>query len=230
MVNWRLAELLHSKFVTDNATCSWRPVVSDVPQGSILGPVLLNILISDLDDGSECTLSEFAEDTQLWVVVLLWRGNSTGWRNGEGVQFSNGKYQVLPLERNNHWHRPGQPAGKHLCREGQILVYTKLDMRYQCALAGKKANSVPHCMSQSVASQLRKVILPLYSALVRHNWSAKSNAELFSTKKMGMYLLVQAHWRAMKNIWGLEHLSYENRLRDGTAQPGERRLIHVYKY
>ena len=65
--NWLKGQA--QRVVIKSSKSNWQPVIRGVPQQSILAPVLLNIFISHLDDGPECTVTKFADDTKLGEVA-----------------------------------------------------------------------------------------------------------------------------------------------------------------
>ena len=76
-----------------------------------------------------------------------------------------------------------------------------------------------------MASKLREVILPLYSALVRPH--LEYCIQMWSPQyKRDMDLLERIQGKATKRIHGMEHLSYEDKLRElGVVQPGEEKAV-----
>ena len=54
------------RVVVDGEVSSWKSGMSEMPQGSVLGPILLLVCINDLEEGVTGKLLKFADDTKLF--------------------------------------------------------------------------------------------------------------------------------------------------------------------
>ena len=118
--------------------------MSGVPQGSVLG--LVNIFINDINSGTECKLSRFADDIKLCSVVNISEGLDAiqrdldrleQWAQENLMKFNTANCKTLHLGCGNlhYQYKLGDERIEHSPAEKdlKVLVDDMLDVSQQCA-------------------------------------------------------------------------------------------------
>ena len=234
------------RVVVDGEVSNWKSVLSGVPQGSVLGPILFLIYINDLDDSITSNVLKFADDTKLFRKV-----NTDGdkqhlqndldrlvkWSEKWQMLFNFGKCKCLHTgHRNlNVNYRMGDTVLGTTVKEKDLGVTISADMKVseQCGIAASKGNQILGLIRRNITYKGKKLIIPLYKAIVRPHLEYCIQAWRPYRKK-DIDTLERIQRRATKMIPELRDLSYEERLKEcGLTTLETRRLrgdqIEVFK-
>ncbi|CAM5108569.1 unnamed protein product [Natator depressus] len=242
--NWLKGRL--QRVLLKGELSGWRKVTSGVPQGSVLGPILFNLFITDLGTKSGSVLIKSADDTKLGGIANLEKDRDilqedlddlVNWSNCNRMKFNSEKCKVMHLgiKNKNFSYKLGTHQLQVTEEEKDlgILVYHRMTMSRQCDVAVKKANAVLGCIRRGISSRDKEVLVPLYKALVRPH--LEYCVQFWSPMFKDESKLEQVQRRATRMIRGMENLTYERRLKElGLFSLTKRRLrgdmIALYKY
>ena len=106
IINW-IESFLKNRFqsvIVDGILSEPAPVISGVPQGSVLGPLIFLILIGDIDnDISNSSVRSFADDTRLIKSVISIEDTEAlqedlttvyNWANVNNMKFNDIKFEL----------------------------------------------------------------------------------------------------------------------------------------
>ena len=236
------------RVVLNGEASTWAAVLSGVPQGSVLGPLLFLIFINDLDGSAAAVeiVRKFADDTKIAqpirspedkVRLQAALDELTGWADKWGMAFNVQKCKVMHVGHANPGHTYTM-CNKQLEtteeeRDIGVIMSNKLKPGPQCAQAARTAQAVLGQIGQAFHFRDRHVFVCLYKQYVSPHlefagqawspWTAADKAVLENVQK-----------RAVRMVSGLKSADYEERLKElGMTTLEERRhqadMLYVYK-
>jgi hypothetical protein len=202
----------------------WIEVISGVPQGSVLGPLLFLIYINDIDEGIVSKISKFADDTKLCKEIrndedakILQEDlrKLSQWSEEWQMLFNIDKCSVMHIGKQEDIHGY-ELNGKELRvseeeRDLGVIVHRSLKSARQCSEAAKKANRILGMVKRTIVSRDKEIMMRIYKTVVRPHLEYCVQAWSPHLKK-DIEILERVQRRATKMVKGCQRLSYEERL------------------
>jgi len=226
----------------------WIPVISGVPQGSVLGPILFLIFINDMDKDLGSHIIKFADDSDTKVfcgisevqdceILQKDLASLQKWTEDWLMQFNVEKCKVMHIGRHNPEFRytllDKQLETVNEEKDLGVLISDDLKPSAHCIHSYTKANRMLGLINRTFSIKQPSILLRLYKSLVRPHLEYCSPA--WSPKYVkDKELLERVQHRFTRLFKELRELDYTERLqRLGLWTVEERRnradIIEVYK-
>ena len=221
-------------------------VLSGVPQGSVLGPILFLVYINDLPSNILANIKLFADDSKLYKGIKhisdaekLQDDLDTlyEWTQVWGMKFNSSKCHVIHHRKNNPkyiYHLNGHLIHPSKCEKDLgVLISDTLQPREHIIKCVKKANKILAMIRHTFTYKTRETILPAYKSLIRPMLEyCQEIWQPHLAKDIDLIESVQR--RATKLIYELREMSYDDRLKElGLFKLSARRargdMITVFK-
>ena len=233
------------EWLTDRTQCvilngessSWIEVLSGVPQGSVLGPLLFLIFINDIDQVVEIIdiIKKFADDTKVGQVMETDEDRKklqkaleelSNWASTWGMAFNVKKCKVMHFGSRNPKHQYTM-GGQVLEvteeeRDIGVMVTNNLKPSTQCSKAARTAKAVLGQISRAFHYRDRHIFMRLYTQYVRPHleFSTQAWAPWMEGDKQ---VLEKVQRKAVGMVSGLSGREYEDRLAELGLQTLEER-------
>ena len=234
------------RVVLNGAKSNWKEVISGVPQGSVLGPLLFLIYINDIDVGISSKISKFADDTKIVSTVQVEQGNYSiqkdldrlaAWADKWQMEFNPQKCKVMHIGRENRYFSYEMEGCwiETVEEEKDLGVVVDKTMKFskQCLEARNRANRTLGFINRNVSYKSKEVVRSLYNAYVRPHleYCIQAWAPHY---RQDINMLEAVQRRATRMIPALRHLEYKDRLKELNMFSFERRclrgdMIELYK-
>ena len=252
ILSWVMAFLYdRNQVVKVNGTESdSAPVISGIPQGSVLGPLLFVIYINDLPELLNSESFMFADDTKLFRTITS-KSDAVAlqsdldalqeWSEKWLLRFNPDKCHVLTLgkfenTRYTHRYKLDHHELEHVFKEKDLGVTIDSNLTFDEHISEKikKANAIVGLIRRTFSFLDGPLFKKLYTTFVRpHLEYAQAVWSPHLTKYVRMLENVQI--RATKLVDGFKNIAYPDRLRKLDLPTLEYRrsrgdMIEVYKH
>ena len=182
IINWIEQWLTdrRQRVVVDGEVSNWKSVLSGVPQGSVLGPILFLVDINDLEEGVIGKILKFADDTKLFTKTKEIGDKQNlqddidklvKWSEKWQMLFNFGKCKCLHIGPGNTsmTYEMGGTILSTTVKEKYLGVTMNANMKVseQCRIAASKGKQVLGMIRRNISYKDKSLIVPLYKAIVR---------------------------------------------------------------